>query len=426
MPDRFQFLFVFRVLSSNVVLSKARRNHKIVSGFNFAPAFIMNDNKTTAICDYPSKKTAHNRDRIHGKNQTEPWQQFFNAIPDPILIVSPDGIIIETNSATLLVTQKRRDEVVGQGVCKIVHGGRWAHIKCPLEEFLKTCQPRVEETRLPGLFGEYSFTIAPVQEEEGTTEKILLMARPLTRDEIQKVDSIRTAKLAGIGELAAGVAHEVNNPITGIINFAQILLDNYTFDDVGVNIVQKIIKEGDRIASITRNLLSFARADNSKAEPVNPVEIVRESLALVKHQLQRDGIKLVTELPENGSLIIADFRKLQQVVLNLISNSRYALNARYPGFDPKKIIEISCGEKKNGKIPVYQITIKDFGTGLPQSILERLFEPFFSTKPPGEGTGLGLSISYGIIKDHGGNLRVNSILEKFTELIIELPMRSRS
>ena len=386
----------------------------------------MDDKENTTICDYPNKKKAPNHSKPHEKNRPELWEQFFNAIPDPVLIVSPDGVIIETNNATLQVAQKSRDEVVGQGVCKVVHGGRWAHIKCPLEEFLKTCQPKVEESRLPGLFGEYSFTIAPVKEEDGAIEKILLMARPLTRDEIQKVDSIRTAKLAGIGELAAGVAHEVNNPITGIINFAQILLDNYTFDEVGVNIVRNIIKEGDRIASITRNLLSFARADNSKAEPVNPVEIVRESLALVKHQLQRDGIKLVTELPENGALIIADFRKLQQVILNLISNSRYALNARYPGFDPKKIIEISCGEKKNAGNPVYQIVIKDFGTGLPQSILERLFEPFFSTKPPGEGTGLGLSISYGIIKDHGGNLRVNSILEKFTELIIELPIRSRS
>ena len=386
----------------------------------------MSDKKTTAICDYPSKKTAQNCEKIHEKNNTEPWEQFFNAIPDPILIVSPNGIIIETNSATLLTAQKTRDEVVGQGMCKIVHGGKWSHIKCPLEEFLKTCQPKVEETRLPGLSGEYSFTIAPIKEADGTIEKIMLIARELTRDEIQKVDSIRTAKLAGIGELAAGVAHEVNNPITGIINFAQILLDKYKLDSVGVNIVQKIMKEGDRIASITRNLLSFARADSGKLEPVDPAEIIKESLALVKHQLQRDGIKLVTELPRNSSFIVADFIKLQQVILNLISNSRYALNARYSGFDSRKIIKISCCKKEDEGRTFYRIVVKDYGTGLPQSILERLFEPFFSTKPPGEGTGLGLSISYGIIKDHGGNLRVNSILDKFTEMIIELPARARS
>ncbi len=349
------------------------------------------------------------------------WEQLFNGIQDPVLVVCPDGIIIEANEATLQASQKTRDEVIGQGICKIVHGGRWPHIKCPLEEFLKTCSPKVEETRLPGLFGEFSFTILPVKELSGKIDKIMLIARELTRDEMRKVDSIRTAKLAAIGELAAGVAHEVNNPITGIINFAQVLLDKYDFDPAGISIVQKIMKEGDRIASITRNLISFARADSGKREPVNPVEIVNASLALVNHQLQKDGITVVTKFPAQNSLIIADFRQLQQVLLNLISNSRYALNARYPGFDARKIIEISCLKKQDGDHPVYRITVKDYGTGLPQSILERLFEPFFTTKPPGEGTGLGLSISYGIIKDHGGNLQVNSILEKYTEMIIELP-----
>lgn len=352
---------------------------------------------------------------------TGTWERLFNGIQDPVLVVRPDGIIIEANEATLQAARKTKNEVVGQGICKIVHGGRWPHIKCPLEEFLKTCIPKVEETRLPGLFGEYSLTISPVKEMDGKIDKIMLIARELTRDEMRKVDSIRTAKLAAIGELAAGVAHEVNNPITGVINFAQILLDKYDLDPAGIDIVQKIMKEGNRIASITRNLISFARADSGKREPVNPVEIVNASLALVQHQLQKDGITVVTEFPNNKSVIVADFRQLQQVLLNLISNSRYALNARYSGFDSRKIIEISCLEKNDGDHPVYRITVKDYGTGLPQSILERLFEPFFTTKPPGEGTGLGLSISYGIIKDHGGDLHVNSILEQYTEMIIELP-----
>jgi two-component system, NtrC family, sensor kinase len=357
--------------------------------------------------------------------QARTWKQYFNAIPDPVLVVTPNGTIIEVNNATLLAAMKSRSDIIGQGICKIVHGGRWSHIKCPLEEFLKTCQPKVEETRLPGLFGEYSFSISPIKEIDGRVDTIMLIARELNRDEIQKVDSIRTAKLAGIGELAAGVAHEVNNPITGVINFAQILLDKYTFDAAGVDIVQKIIKEGNRIASITRSLLSFARAGSGEKEPVNPVEIIKESLSLVQHQLIKDGITIVTDFPPNTSYIVADFRNLQQVILNLISNSRYALNAKYQGFNSQKIIKISCCEIQNEDHHFYRIIVKDYGTGLPQSILERLFEPFFSTKPPGEGTGLGLSISYGIIKNHGGNLRVNSILEKYTEMIIELPAGAR-
>ena len=349
------------------------------------------------------------------------WAQIFNGIEDPFLVVRPDGIIIEANEATLKAARKTRKEVIGQGICKIIHGGRWPHIKCPLEEFLKNCTSKVEETRLPGLFGEYFFSISPVKGAHGEVDKILLIARDLTRDEIRKVDYIRNAKLAALGELAAGVAHEVNNPITGIINFAQILLDNYDFDQVGIDMVQNIMKEGDRIATITKNLISFARADIGLRELVDPVEIINTSISLVNHQLLKEGIRIVTDFPSEKTLIVADFRKLQQVLLNLISNSRYALNARYPEFDERKILEISCSEKYNEDPQLFRIVVKDYGTGLPQSILEHVFEPFFSTKPPGHGTGLGLSISYGIIKEHGGNLYVNSIMEKFTEMIIELP-----
>lgn len=394
----------------------------MILSFNSEAARTMNMKKHEDICCSSDKTTGRDCCNPHKRCHTGTWEQLFNAIQDPVLVVRPDGTIIEANDATLQAAQKSRSEVVGQGICKIVHGGRWPHIKCPLEEFLKTCTPKVEDTRLPGLFGEYSFTISPVKEMDGTINKIMLIARELTRDEIQKVDSIRTAKLAAIGELAAGVAHEVNNPITGIINFAQILLDNYELDPAGIQIVQKIIDEGDRIASITHNLLSFARADSCEHEPVDPVEVVKECLTLVQHQLKMDGITVMTDFPKDHSFIVADFSQLQQVLLNLISNSRYALNVRYPGSDPQKKIEISCKEKQDSEHPVYCITVKDYGTGLPQSILERIFEPFFTTKPPGEGTGLGLSISYGIIKDHGGSLHVNSILEKFTEMVIELPI----
>lgn len=359
------------------------------------------------------------------KLSPEAWERIFNGIEHPFLVVRPDGIIVEANEATLTAAKKTREEVVGQGICKIIHGGRWPHLKCPLEEFLNNCTTKVEETRLPGLFGEYLFSILPVKARNGEIDTILLTARELSRDEMRKVDYIRDGKLAALGELAAGVAHEINNPITGIINFAQILLDTHELGPAGSDMLHKIMKEGERIAAITRNLISFARADVGLHKEVNPVDVVNASLSLVNHQLKRDGIKVETRFANEGCLIVADFRKLQQVMLNLISNSRYALNSRYKGFDENKILEISGQpiEKDDGR-QYYRLVVKDCGTGLPQSILEHIFEPFFSTKPPGQGTGLGLSISYGIIKEHGGSLSVNSIMEKYTEMIIELPLGS--
>ncbi len=352
-------------------------------------------------------------------------EQLFNAVQDPVFVLRPDGIILEVNDATLQAAHKSRAEVVGKGICKIVQGGKWPHRKCPLEAFLKTCTSRVEETRLPGLHGEYSFIISPVKGLDSKTDKIMLIAKELTRDESRKLDSIRTAKLAAIGELAAGVAHEINNPINGIINFAQILMDNYDLDLKGIDIINRIMKESNRIATITHNLLSFSRTDDSNREPVNPVDIIEECLILVKHQLKKDGITLETTFPDQDFLITADFGQLQQVLINLISNSRYALNTRYTFNDPNKILEIHCTKDSSGPRPLCRITVKDHGTGLSQSIQERVFEPFFTTKKPGEGTGLGLGISYDIIKNQGGELRVNSIINQFTEMIIELPIESR-
>ncbi len=355
----------------------------------------------------------------------ESCNKLFDAIQDPVLLVSLDGVIIDANLAAINAARKTKDQIIGMGICKIIHGGSSPHLQCPLESFLLTCAPRVEETRLPGLFGEYLLTISPIKESDGSVCKILLIARELTSDEARKVDSMRTAQLAAIGELAAGVAHEVNNPITGIINFAQLLLDDSKKNSLEEELLTRIINEGERIASIIKNLLSFAREDNQEIEPVDMVEVIKATLSLVEHQFKKDGIQISTDFFQGPCPIHGNFRQLQQVILNLLSNSRYALNERYPHTSPDKKILISCrpftGE--SGK-PWIQTGIRDHGTGIPQSILERLFDPFFTTKPAGQGTGLGLSISFGIIRNHGGSIKVNSIMHQFTEMLIQIPASS--
>lgn len=349
--------------------------------------------------------------------------ELFDAIQDPVLVVTPEGIIIDANLAAINAARKTKDQILGMGICKIIHGGSSPHLQCPLESFLRTCTPRVEETRLPGLFGEYLLTISPVKDSDGIIRKILLIARELTPDEVRKVDSMRTAQLAAIGELAAGVAHEVNNPITGIINFAQLLLDDSEKNSLQEELLTRIINEGERIASIIKNLLSFAREGNKENEPIDMIRVIEATLSLIEHQFKKDGIQISTDFSQDPCPIYGNFRQLQQIILNLLSNSRFALNERYPTTSPDKKILISChpvitpGDRKTW----IQTTIRDLGTGIPQGILERLFDPFFTTKPSGQGTGLGLSISFGIIQDHGGTIKVNSIMHQFTEMVIQIP-----
>ena len=347
--------------------------------------------------------------------------ELFHSIHDPLLVVTPEGIIIQVNSALLKAVDKTADEVIGKGICQIIHGGRWPHIKCPLEEFLLTNSYRVEDTRLPGLNGEYSLTIVPVEQSPKGQELILLIARKLTQDEVRQVESIRTAQLAAIGELAAGVAHEVNNPINGIINFAQLLYDDCRENNEQAMILKRIIREGERIATITYNLLSFAREHENDQILVDVNEVVTDSISLVEHQLKNDCIRITTDLLQPSLLIVGNHQQLMQVVLNLISNSRFALNERYHDNSPDKKIHFSSRIVDIQGKKYCRLIVRDHGTGIPQGILEKLFDPFFTSKQAGKGTGLGLSISYGIVKNHNGILRVDSILNKYTEMIIEIP-----
>jgi len=347
--------------------------------------------------------------------------ELFHSIQDPLLVVTPKGTIVQVNSALLKAAGKMPREVIGKGVCQIIHGGRWPHIKCPLEEFLLTNSYRVEDTRLPGLNGEYSLTIIPVEQGPKDKDLILLIARKLTQDEVRRVDSIRTAQLAALGELAAGVAHEVNNPINGIINFAQLLYDDCEKDSDQATILERIVKEGERIAAITYNLLSFARENENEQTFVDINEVVQDSISLVQHQLKKDCIQLTTDLVHPSILILGNHLQLMQVVLNIISNSRFALNERYGKTGSDKKIHFSTRAVQIDGREYCRLVIRDHGTGIPQGILDKLFDPFFTSKPAGKGTGLGLSISYGIVRNHSGILRVDSILNKYTEMIIEIP-----
>ncbi|MGI9537964.1 MAG: two-component system sensor histidine kinase NtrB [Desulfocapsaceae bacterium] len=357
---------------------------------------------------------------VRGKKTGE-LTELLQLISDPVLLTTPEGVITEVNQAALKAAGKSREEIIGTGICQIIHGGRWPHIKCPLEEFLLTRQAKSEDTRLPGLGGEYHLIITPLVAEGGDIDSVMLQARRLSREESLKVESIRTAQLAAIGELAAGVAHEVNNPINGIINFAQLLLDDAEAESLQAELSSRIVNEGERIANIIDSLLSFARENENELSQVDVREVVSECLSLVDHQLRKEGIRVEQNFSREDCHVIGNFMQLQQVVFNAINNSRYALNERYPNSSPDKKIIISCEKVKEEGGNRIRTVIRDLGTGIPQGILDKLFEPFFTSKPKGQGTGLGMSISFGIIQNHGGTLSVDSVLNKYTDIAFDIP-----
>ena len=235
---------------------------------------------------------------------------------------------------------------------------------------------------------------------------------------------LQSQKLESIGTLASGVAHEINNPLMGMINYAE-LIKSRTKDDTLKEFSAGIIAEGDRVAKIVRNLLSFARQDKESHSPAQIKDIIDASLSLIGSVLRKDQITLTVDIPAGLPRVNkCRSQQIQQVIINLLTNARDALNERYPDYDENKIVRISAKPYENDGAEWIRTTVEDHGAGIPDDVAERIFEPFFTTKPRDVGTGLGLSVSYGLIKDHHGELSVESEPGKFTRFHIDLPVNN--
>jgi len=228
-------------------------------------------------------------------------------------------------------------------------------------------------------------------------------------------------KLESIGTLAAGVAHEINNPLTGIINYAQ-LIHNRVSDTTLKEFALGIIEEGERVAKIVRNLLAFARQDKESYSPFSLREITDAALTLIGTVLRKDQITIQVAIPDDLPMVICHGQQIEQVIINLLTNARNALNQRYEGYHDDKLIVISGALIHENDQKWLRITVEDHGTGIPHEIIENIFDPFFTTKSRSEGTGLGLSVSYGIMKEHNGRLLVESKVNQYTRFHIDLPL----
>ena len=226
----------------------------------------------------------------------------------------------------------------------------------------------------------------------------------------------QSSKLASIGELSAGVAHEINNPLNGIINFAQLLKDDgVARNDTERRMVNGIIEEGERIAVIVRNLLTFARQDPHLPAAVAIREVIDNSVVLFGHQFEKAGITLEIDVAEDVRPAVADASRLRQVVVNMMSNAYYALKAKDTD---EKLFRITARNRGEQSV---EIAFFDNGIGIPRQNLDKIFDPFFTTRRDGGGTGLGLSLSFGIIRDYNGEITVESEEGSSTRFIVTLP-----
>ena len=228
-------------------------------------------------------------------------------------------------------------------------------------------------------------------------------------------------KLESIGTLAGGVAHEINNPINGIMNYAQLIQDRLPSESPLAEYTGEILHETQRVATIVQNLLTFARDEKQSHSPARLTDIVEGTLSLIRTVIRHDQILLQADVPADLPRLRCRSQQIQQVLMNLMTNARDALNERYPGYDADKVLRISAGVVERDGRRCIRVTVEDHGTGITPEVRERMFDPFFTTKPRDRGTGLGLSISHGIVKDHDGEMTVETQPGGFTRMHVDLP-----
>lgn len=233
---------------------------------------------------------------------------------------------------------------------------------------------------------------------------------------------IHASKLASIGELAAGVGHEINNPINGIINCADILIQNLHADAKNRQFAEFVRSEADRIATIVRNLLTFSRQDREQHSMARLCDIVTAVLSLSRKKLSKSHIEIEVDVPEELPKVQCRSEQLQQVVMNLLINAMHALDAKYTGKDSRKQIIIRGAPFMYGGERWVRLSVEDHGPGIPAAHYDRIFDPFFTTKGRDKGTGLGLSISLGIVEQHGGKMSVESEQGQYTRFHVDLPI----
>ena len=241
---------------------------------------------------------------------------------------------------------------------------------------------------------------------------LVVVIRDLTEERRLSEHLRQSEKLAALGELVAGVAHELNNPLAGISAFAQLLLED-PLDPEQAESVRLIKREADRAVAVIRDLLYFSRKGGPAHGAVNLNEIVEHTLRLRSYSLRSNGIDVRVDLDPALPTVPGDGQRLHQVVLNLVVNAEHAMQ----GADTRRLVIQT--ERRDVHV---MIVVSDTGAGIPAEAQHRIFEPFFTTKPEGEGTGLGLSVSYGIVKAHGGEISVASHAGVGTTFRVTLPM----
>ncbi len=294
-----------------------------------------------------------------------------------------------------------------------------------LEVLIMTAHSDVESAKKALKWGAYDYIDKPFKNETyretirkgvGRRQKTLTAENAIEQLEFVKVQLKESEKFAVIGQLIAGVVHELNNSLNSVIGFSDLLMMDVFPPEETREYIKNINTGAKLCLKPVQKLLGFARRQNPEREPISVNEIINSTLDLKQHDFKVDQIEVTKQLADSMPYTIADLYEIQQVFLNIITNAHHAMKARNG-------IRMLTVESESNESAI-RISFKDTGMGVPKENLQKIFEPLFTTKEKGVGTGLGLSVCYDIIKDHNGSIYVASDPGRGTCFVIELPIVS--
>ena len=339
-------------------------------------------------------------------------QSVFDGITDMLALLDREGRIKMVNKAYARYYGVGLDDMTGEE--EAGSGGASFPFLSPssLNRIISSKNSMTEE--VSGAGGEiYLIHYYPIKDDNDEVTSIICYLKDVTVAKQVESRIQQTEKLASLGQMAAGVAHEINNPLSVILCYVDLLKRQLADFPQGLNDMSVIEKHSRSCQKIVADLLGFARGQGTERKPADLNQTIRDVISMVTPQFRRKYC-LIEFNPGIGlPLVSIDGDKMRQVFLNLLMNARQAMNG-------KGLIEISTRLLKEER--QVEIVFRDNGSGIAPEIMGRIFDPFFSTKKTGEGTGLGLSVSYGIIQDHGGDIRVDSVPFEWTSFSLTLPL----
>ncbi len=369
--------------------------------------------------------TERKQAEVRLRNKKNELQTIFDSVNDGVIVFDHNGAIQHLNH---ICPELFPAEVLAGGGCRDVFHPEvaFAPLVCPVE--LALHGERVETSMVSVREGHNTRYIdiaaSPIKDEFGEKTRALVFLRDVTLKRVHEMQLIQTEKMSSIGVLATGVAHEINNPLTSVAGYAEALLRRFRdepalADDGRLEVFPKylevIVREAHHCKGIIGSLLNFGRKSDGLNYTVNLNELLLEILELIKHQPNYGEMEVVANLEENIPAILGDPSALRQVFMNLLINACQA--TRDGGH-----VEISALYCE--KVRTIYIQVSDTGCGIAHDVIDRIWDPFFTTKDVGKGIGLGLALSYNIVKRHGGEISVKSAVGEGSQFTVSLPVSS--